>query len=224
MSSSGGLSSQSATPVVALTYRESASSSVVGGAAGQTAEARIANGKVNADALSLEIEEKIQRARSEAAIQTEQRLRLELEQKIEAGRASVAKTIGKFEAESAEYFARVEGELVQLALAIAAKILHREAQVDPMLVAALVRIATEKMRDESSVIVRVCPRKGRQWKEYFDRQSGGSRIEVIETEGLSENDCVLETELGITNFGLDTQLKEIERGFFDLLALNPVKR
>jgi flagellar assembly protein FliH len=32
----------------------------------------------------------------------------------------------------------------------------------------------------------------------------------------------LETELGTTNFGLDTQLKEVEQGFFDLLALRPV--
>jgi flagellar biosynthesis/type III secretory pathway protein FliH len=29
---------------------------------------------------------------------------------------------------------------------------------------------------------------------------------------LSDNDCVLETELGSTNFGLDTQLKEVEQG------------
>ena len=46
---------------------------------------------------------------------------------------------------------------MQLALAIAAKILHREAQVDPMLVAALVRMTIEKMREGSSVTVRVGP-------------------------------------------------------------------
>jgi flagellar assembly protein FliH len=34
-------------------------------------------------------------------------------------------------------------------------------------------------------------------------------------------DCLLETELGVANFGLDTQLKEIEKGFFDLMALRP---
>jgi flagellar assembly protein FliH len=32
---------------------------------------------------------------------------------------------------------------------------------------------------------------------------------------------VLETELGTANFGLDSQLKEVEQGFFDLLALRP---
>ena len=29
--------------------------------------------------------------------------------------------------------------------------------------------------------------------------------------------------LGTANFGLDTQLKEVEQGFFDLMALRPVK-
>ena len=40
---------------------------------------------------------------------------------------------------------------------------------------------------------------------------------------LSDHDCILETELGSANFGLDTQLKEVEQGFFDLLALRPVE-
>ena len=222
MSSSADLNSLSVAPVVTLKYRESATLSVV---AGQNAEARNGNGKGHSDGpLSQEIEEMLKRARIEAALQTEQRLQVEFEQKLGAARASITQTIGKFETERADYFARVEAEVVQLALAIAAKILHREAQVDPMLVAALVRVATEKMRDGSSVTVRVSPRLSKQWKEYFDRQPSAARIEVIATEGLSENDCVVETELGSTNFGLDTQLKEVERGFFDLLALSPVKR
>jgi len=51
-----------------------------------------------------------------------------------------------------------------------------------------------------------------------------SRVEVIADDKLSDLDCVVETELGSANFGLDTQLKEVERGFFDLLALRPAKR
>jgi hypothetical protein len=35
---------------------------------------------------------------------------------------------------------------------------------------------------------------------------------------------VLETELGDAHFGLDRQLKEVEQGFFDLLALRPASR
>jgi len=44
-------------------------------------------------------------------------------------------------------------------------------------------------------------------------------VEVTEDAQLGAQDCLLETELGSANFGLDTQLKEVEQGFFDLLAL-----
>ena len=60
------------------------------------------------------------------------------------GALPIATTIEAFESQRDEYYARVEAEIVQLSLAIAAKILHREAQVDPMLVAALVRIAWKR--------------------------------------------------------------------------------
>jgi flagellar assembly protein FliH len=80
------------------------------------------------------------------------------------------------------------------------------------------------MREGSSVTVRVARGRAQRWKEYFDGQSTVARLEVTEDAGLSDNDCVLETELGVANFGLETQLKEVEQGFFDLLALRPVSR
>jgi flagellar assembly protein FliH len=38
---------------------------------------------------------------------------------------------------------------------------------------------------------------------------------------LEANNCILETDLGTTELGIETQLKEIEKGFFDLLAQRP---
>jgi len=129
-----------------------------------------------------------------------------------------------FEAQRTEYFARAEAEVVQLALAIAAKILHREAQVDPMLVAALVRMTIEKMSEGTSVTVSVGIGRSKRWKEYFAGQPTAAHVVVNENAELGDYDCILETELGSTNFGLNTQLKEVEQGFFDLLALRPNSR
>jgi len=228
MSSSAELNSAPSVPVMTLEYRDLAASSASGGATSSPSGARFAGGggknRNGGEISKEELEARLKAAMAEAAQQAEQRVRHEYEQKLEAARASISSTIGAFEAERSEYYARVEAEVVQLALAIAAKILHREAQVDPMLVAALVRMATEKMREGSSVTVRVGPGRGKQWKEYFDRQTSAAQIEVTEDAALSENDCVLQTELGAANFGLDTQLKEVEQGFFDLLALRPVNR
>ena len=48
-----------------------------------------------------------------------------------------------------------------------------------------------------------------------------STIEVVEDAHLTPIDCILETELGSANFSIDAQLKEVEQGFFDLLAQRP---
>src|SRR5580658_2376706 len=215
-------------PVIALEYRDLAGASLFDVAAknGHGARSADAAAKPHAEVeLSKEeFAERIKRERAEAALQAEQRLRQEYEQKLQAERTSIAAAISAFEAQRVEYFARVEAEIVQLALAIAAKILHREAQVDPMLVATLVRMAVERMREGSSVTVRVGRGRAQQWKDYFAAQSTAARVTVIEDVELSEHDCLLETELGVANFGLETQLKEVEQGFFDLLALRPVSR
>ena len=41
---------------------------------------------------------------------------------------------------------------------------------------------------------------------------------------LGPGHCILETELGSTDLTLETQLKEIEQGFFDLLAQRPKEK
>jgi flagellar assembly protein FliH len=184
MSSSGEFNPTPVRPFSAVEYRDLADHPPAGVAAKGPLESRFAGiVKNHVDGLLsvAEADEKIKLAKAEAALQARQ----EYEQKLDAARAPIAAALKAFETERAEYYARVEAEIVQLALAIAAKILHREAQVDPMLVAVLVRMAAEKMRDGSSVTVRVGPGKGKRWKEFFDRQSGTARFEVVEDEGLS---------------------------------------
>lgn len=184
---------------------------------------RSGNSKMPAPSAT-EIASLVEREKANAAQETEQRLRREYEQKLVAERACIAKAVAGFEEERSDYYARVESEVVQLALSIAAKILHREAQVDPMLVAALVRIAIEKMHEGSAVTLRVSPSRVGSWRRYFAGYPNLSHVEVNDDTSLSEQDCIVGTELGSANFGLDTQLKEVEQGFFDLLALRPTAR
>ena len=53
--------------------------------------------------------------------------------------------------------------------------------------------------------------------------TGRSGVEVKADPSVEAHNCILETELGTTQLGLDAQLKEIEQGFFDLLAQRPDK-
>jgi flagellar assembly protein FliH len=163
----------------------------------------------------------VNRARIEAVAETETHLKRQYEVRAETEAGKIRQALVNFQEERKSYFSRVESDVVQLALAIAAKILHREAQVDPMLVAALVRVAVDKLHDGSSVTVRVSPAEAGKWREYLANPLNGSTIEIVEDTHLGEADCVLETDLGSANFSIDAQMKEVERGFFDLLAQRP---
>jgi len=168
-----------------------------------------------------EINELVKLARADAVAETEKRLRKEYEAKAAGEAAKIRQSLELFLAERKDYFSRVESEVVHLALAISAKILYREAQVDPLLVAALVRVAVDKLHDGSSVSVRVSPAQAGKWTGYMANPVNGSTIAIVEDSNLGPEDCILETDLGSANFSIEAQLKEVEQGFFDLLAQRP---
>ena len=90
-----------------------------------------------------------------------------------------------------------------------------------MLVAALVQIALGQLKDGSSVTLSVALAEVSRWKKHFDGLSNKLTITIVDDASLQSDDCVLQTELGTANFGIDAQLKEVEQGFFDVLARRP---
>jgi flagellar assembly protein FliH len=151
----------------------------------------------------------------------ESRLRAEFEARASAEAARVVAAVEAFGREAKTYYARVESEVVRLALSIAAKILHRESQVDPMLVAALVQLAVNQLKENSAVTIRVHPEAESRWRARFEDTQQWARVTITGDTGLEPGGCLLETELGTANFSLEAQLKEVEQGFFDVLALKP---
>jgi flagellar assembly protein FliH len=136
--------------------------------------------------------------------------------------AQLLQTLDEFRLERQNYFHHVEGEVVRLALAIAARVLHREAQLDPLLLAGAVRVVLDKLGDSPNVVMRVPPPEVVRWKEFF-RSTGNARIQpgILEDPSLSPGECVLATQLGVIELGVRAQLEEIEKGFFDLLDRRP---
>ncbi len=134
----------------------------------------------------------------------------------------ILQSLEEFRIERQRYFHHVEGEVVRLSLAIAARVLHREAHLDPMLLAGAVRVALDKLANSSSVVMRVAPAEVSKWQEFF-RAAGNSRIQpgVLEDFSLTSGECLLVTELGTIELGIRAQLEEIEKGFFDLLDHRP---
>ena len=145
--------------------------------------------------------------------------RKQFEEQLARERSSVAAALAQFTRDRAAYFEKVEAEVVQLALSIARKILHREAQVDPLLLAGIVRVALEKIEGATGVVLRVHPQDMEDWRGYLSIHLDPADLpQFVEDASQAPDTCVLETAMGTTVLGLDGQLKEIEQGLMDLLS------
>jgi flagellar biosynthesis/type III secretory pathway protein FliH len=143
--------------------------------------------------------------------------------RVSRERDQVAKAVDQFRGAKERYFMDVEQEVVKLALAIAARVLHREAHIDPLLLAGVVRVAMEKMADRSGVVLRVAGADVAAWEGAFHAMEASQRPRVAEDARLARGECVMETTMGTVELGVKVQLEEIEKGFFDLLNHRPVE-
>jgi flagellar assembly protein FliH len=190
------------------------------GSAGQTEPAGLPADELAAEERNRRQQaEAFERGREGAQLQ----FRASLEAAVASGREQIRQAIAEFARERGQYYRRVEGEVVQLALAIARKILHREAQLDPNALAGIVRVTLEKLDTGTKVDLRVHPAEAADWRHYFACQMEGAPApEVHEDPAVGRGECRIETSLGATEVGFELQLKEIETGLLDLLAERPV--
>ena len=125
--------------------------------------------------------------------------------------------IEEFRAHKDQYLAQVEHEVVKLALAIAERILHREAQLDPMLLSGAVRVALGQLAASTVVHLRVPTEERDMWTEMVRLMPGlPIRPDVRADNELQSCEAILEADSGTVDLGIHAQLEQIERSFFDL--------
>ena len=157
--------------------------------------------------------------------QGEAEARSKFEEQLSREREAVAKAVTDFARERAAYYRRLEEEAVRLALSIARKVIHREAQTDPQLLMGIVRVALEKIEGATQVRLAVNPKQAAEWRRYFAaRPELAASPEVVEDAAMPIDQCGLRTAMGTTELGIEMQLKEIEQGLMDLLAARPQDR
>ena len=165
-----------------------------------------------------ELAARVEKARMEGRIAAQS----ESQQELANLRAGIQRALQEFAGQKERYFEQVEAEIVQLALSIAAKILQREAILDPLILQGLVRLALERLDDATEMRIRVPPCDAPDWRSYLTENMPAPQMpQVLEDESVVPNDCVLETSMGSTHLGLEAQLKEIETTLFDLMARKP---
>ena len=110
------------------------------------------------------------------------------------------------------------GEMVQLAIAIASRILHRELNVDPDAILGLVRAALHKAQAKEIHRIRLHPSHEALLRRTLGQLNAGGSIEIVPDAGMRPGDIIFETAQGHLDASVSTQLKEIERGLADRVS------
>jgi len=149
-------------------------------------------------------------------------LKEEIEKAVSAERLALAAALTEFAQGREVYYQRIEGEIVRLVLSIARKVLHRESQVDPMLLTGMVRVALERIAQGTAVTLKVPPSQAESWRAAVRAMPRKDlAVEVVADDSLNVPSCVILTEMGGTEVSVEAHLEEIERGFLDLLSERP---
>jgi len=141
-----------------------------------------------------------------------------------AARAEYREAVEKLAQSAArlqEYRSRIrhdaEQDLVKLSIAIARRLIRRELTVDPESVHGIIRVALEKMQARDISRLRVHPSHVAGVREMLQRTAGASGLEVAADPSLQLGDAIFETSRSELDATIESQLREIERGFADRL-------
>jgi flagellar assembly protein FliH len=110
-----------------------------------------------------------------------------------------------------------EADVVQLALAIARRVIRREVVADPDALRGLVIAALEKLQGQEISRVKVHPSHVATVKAGLQQAVSGGVVEVVADSSRELGSVIFETSRGNLDASVDSQLQEIERGLTDRL-------
>ncbi|HXK07121.1 MAG TPA: FliH/SctL family protein [Verrucomicrobiae bacterium] len=110
-----------------------------------------------------------------------------------------------------------EADTIQLALAIARRVLRRQMAVDPEALHGLVLGALEKLEGQEVSRVRLHPSHAAVVSACLEQYGSANRIEILPDASREPGTVIFETPRGNLDASIDSQLQEIERGLADCL-------
>jgi flagellar assembly protein FliH len=111
-----------------------------------------------------------------------------------------------------------EAQVVELAMLVARKILHRTLSMDPDALSGLVKAALGRIDARELLEIRVAPVHHAPVKSALDRLGLPSQVQLIADASLEPGAVLIESDRGRLDASVSTQLAEIERGFADFLT------
>jgi flagellar assembly protein FliH len=105
--------------------------------------------------------------------------------------------------------------VVELAVAIARRVLHREISTDPEALLGVVKSACERVNSRELKRLRVAAADAAVLQEHRARIGLPAGLEIAGDPGLAAGSAIFETARGEMDASVETQLDEIGRGLAD---------
>lgn len=132
-------------------------------------------------------------------------------QRAEAMLRRLAHTLDELVSLRGDMIHATERQLVELALTIARRVLHREITLDRDLLVAMAHVALERLGERAVAVVRLHP-------DDFDATVGvrrelweGTSVSVTADSRVARGGCRIESDFGTIDAGVDAQLQEVAR-------------
>jgi flagellar assembly protein FliH len=167
--------------------------------------------------LEAQLEARVREARqagiSEGQAAAEQRLGAEVRQAV----VNLAHGVAELAAIKDRLRREAEQDVVQLALEIARRVLHREIAADTEALLGLTRAALQRIDAREIRCVRIHPAHAAATEKALREIGTPQRVEVQADATLEPGGLMFETSRGNYDVSIATQLREIERGFVELV-------
>jgi flagellar assembly protein FliH len=130
------------------------------------------------------------------------------ERRGEATLRRLAQTIEELGNLRAELLQKTERQVVELSLAIAARVLRREVTIDRELLIAMARVALDRLGENTSATIRLNP------EDYavIGAQAHLGEHDVFRVVAdplVSSGGCLVQSDFGLIDAGIDAQLGEV---------------
>jgi len=132
----------------------------------------------------------------------------------QSGLAEWNDILAKTERRAEALFKSWEENMVRLSVRVAEKIIGEQLKLQPESIISMVSEALKGARPARRLAIQVNPEDAPHVRAHIDRlkdsASLGSLIEVVPSANVRRGGCVIDSELGVVDARLDTQLKCLE--------------
>jgi len=131
--------------------------------------------------------------------------------RAEAMLRRLSETLNELTTLRASMIRQTETQMVELAVAVARRVVHREIALDRDLLIAIARVALDRLGESAQVTVRLHPEEFEATGAARVAASAGGHVTFVADGRVGRGGCRIESDMGMVDAGVDAQIQEIAR-------------